>query len=69
MAKKLDYKIYTELDFDKNKEKLKEYLKNQDEFKDFDFEGSAINIILNLLSQNGDISTIGNTEGVDPIFG
>lgn len=52
MAEKLQYKQYTELDFEQNKEKLKLFLKSQDQFKDFDFEGSAISVILNVLSQN-----------------
>ena len=40
------------LDFDDIKTNLKEYLRSQDKFKDFDFEGSGMNIILDLLSYN-----------------
>lgn len=40
------------LDFDAIKSNLKEYLRSQDQFKDFDFEGSGMNIILDLLAYN-----------------
>ena len=42
----------TELDFDKIKENLKTYLKAQDRFTDYDFEGSNMSILLDLLSYN-----------------
>lgn len=40
------------LDFDLIKSNLKEYLRGQDKFKDFDFEGSTMNILLDLLAYN-----------------
>ena len=40
------------LDFDSIKSNLKNYLKDQPLFKDFDFEGSGMNIILDLLAYN-----------------
>ena len=42
----------TELDFDAIKSNLKTYLKAQNEFKDYDFEGSGINILLDTLAYN-----------------
>ena len=42
----------TALDHQSIKASLKEYLKNQDEFKDYDFEGSGLNVLLNLLAYN-----------------
>jgi hypothetical protein len=42
----------TSLDFDSNKASLKAFLRSQDEFKDYDFEGSNINVLLDLLSHN-----------------
>lgn len=47
-----NYKNFSELDFDKIKNSLKEFLKNQDEFTDYNFEGSAINVLLDILSYN-----------------
>ena len=42
----------TELDFDQIKENLKIYLKAQQEFKDYDFDGSGIDILLDTLAYN-----------------
>lgn len=42
----------TSLDFDGIKENLKTFLKGQAEFTDFDFEGSTISQLLNLLAYN-----------------
>jgi len=42
----------TELDFEQIKTNLKTYLKNQDGFTDYDFEGSGLNILLDVLAYN-----------------
>ena len=42
----------TELDFDDIKENLKTFLKAQNRFKDYDFEGSGMNILLDTLAYN-----------------
>jgi hypothetical protein len=42
----------TELDFDNIKDNLKFFLKGQDKFKDYDFEGSGMNILLDTLAYN-----------------
>ena len=42
----------TEFDFDDVKANLKTFLKAQTEFKDYDFEGSGINILLDTLAYN-----------------
>ena len=42
----------TELDFDLIKAELKRYLKSQDEFTECDFEGSAMNVLMDVLSYN-----------------
>ena len=42
----------TELDFENIKSLLKDYLKNNTEFTDYDFEGSAISNIVDLLAYN-----------------
>lgn len=43
---------FTELDFFRNKEALKKFLKAQDRFKDYDFEGSNMNVLLDVLAYN-----------------
>ena len=42
----------TELDFDQIKQNLKTYLQGQSEFTDYDFDGSGLNILLDLLAYN-----------------
>ena len=42
----------TELDFDNIKDNLKTYLKAQNQFTDYDFEGSGMNILLDTLAYN-----------------
>ena len=42
----------TSLDFDSTKTSLKNFLKAQSAFKDYDFEGSNINILLDVLAYN-----------------
>ena len=42
----------TSLDFDNIKAELKDYLKNNTDFSDYDFEGSALSNIVDLLSYN-----------------
>ena len=47
-----DLSPITNLDFNETKEALKTFLKNQNKFKDFDYEGSNINVLLDVLSYN-----------------
>lgn len=42
----------SEVDFDSIKSNMKTFLKNQSEFSDYDFEGSAMNILLDVLAYN-----------------
>ena len=42
----------TELDFPEIKENLKNFLKQQTEFTDYDFEGSGLNVLLDVLAYN-----------------
>lgn len=44
--------ILTQLDFTEYKNSLKAYLKEQDEFKDYDFEGSNLSVMLDILAYN-----------------
>lgn len=69
---------FSNLTFDEIKENLKTYLENQDEFTDYDFEGSALNILLdelayfgqyvgfysNLLYQEGNLPTATKRDNV-----
>jgi hypothetical protein len=42
----------TELDFDDVKSNLKTFMRNQNEFKDYDFEGSGLSALLDVLAYN-----------------
>jgi hypothetical protein len=42
----------TQLDFTEYKNSLKTYLKEQDEFKDYDFDGSNLSVLLDILAYN-----------------
>lgn len=44
--------VLTQLDFNSYKESLKSYLREQDAFKDYDFDSSNINVLLDVLSYN-----------------
>jgi hypothetical protein len=52
MADQNQYKQYAELDFQKIKEEMKTFMQGQDTLKDIDFEGSVVNVIMNLLANN-----------------
>ena len=42
----------TELDFDQIKSNLRDFLRQQTQFQDYDFEGSGLNILLDVLAYN-----------------
>ena len=42
----------TDLDFDTIKTNLKNFLKQQTEFQDYDFEGSGMSVLLDVLAYN-----------------
>ena len=42
----------TDLDFDSIKNNLKTFLRSQSQFQDFDFEGSGMNVLMDLLAYN-----------------
>ena len=47
----INNKIQTsELDFDAIKENFKEYLRGQSQFSDYDFEGSGLSVLLDILA-------------------
>jgi hypothetical protein len=49
--------ILTNLDFETQKNTLKQYLRSQDRFKDYDFDGSNMNVLLDVLSYNTYLNT------------
>jgi len=58
----------TELDFDNIKANIKEYLKGQSEFQDYDFEGSAMSVLLDVLAYNTHYNALYNNMAINEMF-
>jgi len=58
----------TELDFDNIKSNLKNFLKGQSEFQDYDFEGSAMSVLLDVLAYNTHYNALYNNMAVNEMF-
>ena len=58
MAIKSSQIVATDLDFDKISDNIKTYLKGQERFKDYDFEGSNLNVIIDMLAYAGHVSGV-----------
>lgn len=57
-----------ELDFDGIKENLKEYLLTQDKFKDYNFEGAGLSILLDVLAYNTHYNAVYTNLAVNEMF-
>lgn len=57
-----------ELDFDAIKTNLKNFLKGQEEFSDYDFEGSGLSTLLDVLAYNTHYNAIYNNLAVNEMF-
>ena len=44
--------VVSDLDFSDIKDNLKKFLQSQSQFQDYDFEGSGLSILLDILSYN-----------------
>jgi hypothetical protein len=58
----------SELDFNTIKQNLKNYLKGQTEFQDYDFEGSGMAVLLDILSYNTHYNSIYTNLAVNEMF-
>lgn len=56
------------LDFDGIKDNLKSYLSSQDIFQDYDFEGSGLNILLDVLAYNTHYNAFYNNMSISEAF-
>lgn len=57
-----------ELDFDGIKQNLKTFLQGQDEFQDYDFEGSGLSILLDVLAYNTHYNALYNNLTINEMF-
>ena len=48
----------TDLDFDAISDNIKTYLKGQEKFKDYNFEGANLNVLIDMLSYASHISGV-----------
>ena len=60
--------VVSELDFDLIKANLKTFLKGQSEFSDYDFEGSALSVLLDLLAYNTHYNAVYTNLAVNEMF-
>jgi hypothetical protein len=58
----------SELDFNDIKTSLKTYLKEQDQFTDYDFDGSAINVLLDILAYNTHYNAMYTNLAINEMF-
>ena len=58
----------TTLDFDDIKTNLKEFLSGQQEFQDYDFEGSAMSVLLDVLAYNTHYNALYNNMAINEMF-
>ena len=58
----------SELDFDKIKDNLKEFLRGQEEFRDYDFEGSGLSVLLDVLAYNTHYNNLYTNLAVNESF-
>jgi len=59
---------YTALDFDSQKSGLKEFLQGQDIFSDYDFDGSGLSVLLDVLTYNTHYNAIYNNLSINEMF-
>lgn len=58
----------TTLDFDDIKTNLKTFLSGQTEFQDYDFEGSAMSVLLDILAYNTHYNALYNNMAINEMF-
>ena len=68
MATKSSLINTTDLDFEEISENLKTYLKGQDKFKDYDFEGSNVNVLIDLLAYASHIGGVNTNIAASEMF-
>jgi len=58
----------SELDFDQIKTNLKNFLRGQDKFSDYDFEGSGLSVLLDVLAYNTHYNALYTNLAVNEMF-
>ena len=68
MAVKSSALNVTDLDFDDISQNLKSYLKGQDSLKDYDFEGSTLSMLVDLLAYSSHIGAVNTNIAASELF-
>lgn len=68
MATKSSQINITELDFDAISDNLKAYLKGQDKLKDYNFEGSTMSTLIDLLAYSSHIGAVNTNIAASELF-
>ena len=68
MAVKSSQINVTDLDFDNIADNLKNYLKGQDTFKDYNFEGATLSILIDLLAYASHIGAVNTNIAASELF-
>ena len=68
MAVKSSQLNITDLDFENISDNLKNYLKGQDQFKDYNFEGSSMSVLIDLLAYSSHIGAINTNIAASELF-
>ena len=58
----------TDLDFDAISDNIKTYLKGQEKFKDYNFEGANLNVLIDMLSYASHISGVNTNIAASELF-
>ena len=64
----MSFNQFTNLDFDSLKVQLKDYLRENSNFTDFDFEGSNFSTLIDLLAYNSYITSYNTNMTVNESF-
>lgn len=59
---------YTNLDFDQIKSSIKNYLRSNSNFTDFDFEGSNFSVLIDILAYNTYINAFNSNLSINEVF-
>ena len=68
MAVKSSQLNITDLDFENISDNLKNYLKGQDQFKDYNFEGSSMSVLIDLLAYASHIGAVNTNIAASELF-
>jgi len=68
MAVKSSNLNITDLDFDNIADNLKNYLKGQEQFKDYNFEGSSMSVLIDLLAYASHIGAVNTNIAASELF-